>query len=311
MQVLQPRTINLNSIVEEMGRLIPRLIGEDVELVLHTSPDLGTVRADVSQIEQIIMNLAVNARDAMPKGGKLIIETSNEELDNAYKTAHPVVKPGRYVLLAVSDTGIGMDAETQARIFEPFFTTKEQGKGTGLGLSTVYGVVKQSNGFIWVYSEPGKGATFKIYLPCVDAAVENALQAPAQAQVMRGTETVLLAEDEQDVREVAREFLESAGYTVLLAANGAEALVRAEEHRGGVDLLVTDMVMPGMTGRELTRRLQQRQTDLGVIYMSGYSEQAAAEATKSDPASAILTKPFSRAAILRAVREILQNKPKK
>jgi CheY-like chemotaxis protein len=162
-----------------------------------------------------------------------------------------------------------------------------------------------------VYSEPGKGATFKIYLPCVDAAVENALQAPAQAQVMRGTETVLLAEDEQDVREVAREFLESAGYTVLLAANGAEALVRAEEHRGGVDLLVTDMVMPGMTGRELTRRLQQRQTDLGVIYMSGYSEQAAAEATKSDPASAILTKPFSRAAILRAVREILQNKPKK
>jgi PAS domain S-box-containing protein len=311
MQVLQPRTINLNSIVEEMGRLIPRLIGEDVELVLHTSPDLGTVRADVSQIEQIIMNLAVNARDAMPKGGKLIIETSNEELDNAYKTAHPVVKPGRYVLLAVSDTGIGMDAETQARIFEPFFTTKEQGKGTGLGLSTVYGVIKQSNGFIWVYSEPGKGATFKIYLPCVDAAVENALQAPAQAQVMRGTETVLLAEDEQDVREVAREFLESAGYTVLLAANGAEALVRAEEHRGGVDLLVTDMVMPGMTGRELTRRLQQRQTDLGVIYMSGYSEQAAAEATKSDPASAILTKPFSRAAILRAVREILQNKPKK
>jgi len=308
MQVLQPRTINLNSIVEEMGKLIPRLIGEDVELVLHTSPDLGTIRADVSQIEQIIMNLAVNARDAMPKGGKLLIETSNEELDSAYKTAHPVVKPGRYVLLAVSDTGIGMDPETQAHIFEPFFTTKEQGKGTGLGLSTVYGVVKQSGGFIWAYSELGKGASFKIYLPRVDAAVEDVAQASAASQVMRGTETVLLAEDEQDVREVAREFLESAGYKVILAANGAEALVRAEEHRGAIDLLVTDMVMPGMSGHELARRLQQQQSDLGVIYMSGYSEQAAAEATKSAVSTAILTKPFSRAAILRAVREILQNK---
>jgi len=295
--VLQPRTINLNSIVEEMGKLIPRLIGEDVELVLHTSPDLGTIRADASQIEQIIMNLAVNARDAMPKGGKLLIETSNEDLDSAYKTAHPVVKPGRYVLLAVSDTGIGMDAETQAHIFEPFFTTKEQGKGTGLGLSTVYGVVKQSGGFIWAYSELGKGATFKIYLPRVDAAVEDAAQAPAASQVMRGTETVLLAEDEQDVREVAREFLESAGYKVILAANGAEALVRAEEHHGAIDLLVTDMVMPGMSGHELARRLQQEETGLGVIYMSGYSEQAAAEATKSAASAAILTKPFSRAAM--------------
>jgi CheY-like chemotaxis protein len=287
------------------------LIGEDIELVLHTSPDLGTIRADVSQIEQIIMNLAVNARDAMPKGGKLRIETSNEELDSAYNSAHPVVKPGRYVLLAVSDTGIGMDAETQAHIFEPFFTTKEQGKGTGLGLSTVYGVVKQSGGFVWVYSELGKGATFKIYLPRVDATVDDAAHAPSSSQMMRGTETVLLAEDEQDVREVAREFLESAGYTVLLAANGAEALVRAEEHRGAIDLLVTDMVMPGITGLELARRLRQLEAELGVIYMSGYSEQAAAEATKSDISATVLTKPFSRTAILRAVREILQNKIRK
>jgi CheY-like chemotaxis protein len=203
-----------------------------------------------------------------------------------------------------------MDAETQAHIFEPFFTTKEQGKGTGLGLSTVYGVVKQSGGFIWAYSELGKGATFKIYLPRVDSAVEDAAQAPAASQVMRGTETVLLAEDEQDVREVAREFLESAGYKVILAANGAEALVRAEEHHGAIDLLVTDMVMPGMSGHELARRLQQQEAGLGVIYMSGYSEQAAAEATKSAASAAILTKPFSRAAILRAVREILQNKTK-
>jgi len=310
MQVLQPRSINLNGVIEEMGKLIPRLIGEDVELVIHTASDLGTIRADASQMEQIIMNLAVNSRDAMPKGGKLIIETSNADLDSAYSVSHPVVKPGRYVLLAVSDTGIGMDAETQAHIFEPFFTTKEQGKGTGLGLATVYGVVKQSGGFIWVYSEVGKGATFKIYLPRVDEAAESVGQAQTSTQVMRGTETVLLAEDEQDVCEVAREFLESAGYTVLLAPNGADAIARAAEHAGPIDLLVTDMVMPGMTGQELVRRLRQQRPDFGVIYMSGYSEQAAAEATKSDPSATVLTKPFSRLAILRAAREILQARKK-
>src|SRR5579859_4296919 len=234
MQVLQPRTINLNSIVEDMGKLLPRLIGEDIDLVILLSRELGSIRADASQIEQIIMNLAVNARDAMPKGGKLLIETSNEELDGAYKLAHPVVKPGKYVLLAVSDTGTGMDPETQAHIFEPFFTTKEQGKGTGLGLSTVYGVVKQSGGFIWVYSEVGKGTTFKIYLPRVDEIAETGGQAPVATQLLRGSETILLAEDEQDVREVAREFLESAGYTVLLAPNGSEALERAERHTGPI-----------------------------------------------------------------------------
>jgi len=310
MQVLQPRSINLNSIVEEMGRLIPRLIGEDVELAIHTSSDLGTIRADASQMEQIIMNLAVNARDAMPKGGKLIIETSNADLDGTYKLAHPVVKPGRYVLLAVSDTGIGMDAETQAHIFEPFFTTKEQGKGTGLGLSTVYGVVKQSGGFIWVYSELGKGATFKVYLPRVEEAVEDASHHPTTTQVMRGTETILLAEDEQDVREVAREFLESAGYKVLLAANGQEAMEQAAEFSGSIDLLLSDMIMPGMTGIELVRRLRQGRPGFGVIYMSGYSEQAAAEATRTDPSAIVLTKPFSRSALLRSVREVLQRTPK-
>ncbi len=308
MQVLQPRTINLNTIVEDMGKLLPRLIGEDIELAIHTARDLGAIRADAGQIEQILMNLAVNARDAMPKGGKLLIETSNQELDGEYKSVHPVVKPGKYVLLAVSDTGTGMDAETQAHIFEPFFTTKEQGKGTGLGLSTVYGVVKQSGGFIWVYSELGKGATFKIYLPRVDAATDAPVQTTVSAQLPRGTETVLLAEDEQDVREVAREFLESAGYKVLLAANGEEALSRAEAHIGAIDLLLTDMVMPGMMGRDLARKLRQLRPEVGVIYMSGYSEHAAAEATKSDPLATVLTKPFSRAAILRTVREILQSK---
>jgi len=310
MQVLQPRAINLNSIVEEMGKLIPRLIGEDIELAIHTTPALGTIRADASQMEQIIMNLAVNARDAMPKGGKLIIETSNADLDGAYKQVHPVVKPGRYVLLAVSDTGVGMDAETQAHIFEPFFTTKEQGKGTGLGLSTVYGVVKQSGGFIWVYSELGKGATFKIYLPRVEGTVEEVSHTAATAQVMRGTETILLSEDEQDVREVAREFLESAGYTVLLAANGSEALKRAEEFAGPIHLVLTDMIMPGITGSELVRRLRKPRPDFGVIYMSGYSEQAAAEATSAEPSSSVLTKPFSRAALLRAVRDVLQRTQK-
>jgi two-component system cell cycle sensor histidine kinase/response regulator CckA len=305
MQVLQPRVIDINDVVEEMGKLIPRLIGEDVELVLRTAPGLGAIRADASQMEQVLMNLAVNARDAMPNGGRLLIETANAELDRAYSSTRPVVEPGRYVLLAVSDTGVGMDQETQARIFEPFFTTKEQGKGTGLGLSTVYGVVKQSGGFIWVYSEVGKGTSFKIYLPRVDQPVEKGGAAQPLAEAPRGTETVLLAEDEQDVRELAREFLESGGYTVIEAANGKDALRVAGQHSGNIDLLVTDMVMPGMTGQQLAGRLQQQRGALAVIYMSGYSEHAATEAAQSALNTRLLTKPFSRNAILRAVREVL------
>lgn len=305
MQVLQPRVINLNTVVEDMGKLLPRLIGEDVELVLRAAHDLGTIRADASQMEQIIMNLAVNARDAMPSGGRLTIETSNADLDYVYASAHPIVRPGQYVLLAVSDTGMGMDEETQAHIFEPFFTTKEQGKGTGLGLATVYGVVKQSGGFIWVYSEVSKGTSFKVYLPRVDQQTEKAGGPKASSEAPRGTETVLLAEDEQDVREVAREFLESGGYTVLEARNGADALQIAGRHSGPIDLLVTDMVMPGMTGQELAGRLQQRQSGLHVIYMSGYSEHAAAAAAQADSSVRLLTKPFSRTAILRLVRQAL------
>ncbi len=305
MQVLQPRVMNLNGVVEDMGKLLPRLIGEDVELGIRMAQDLGKIRVDASQMEQIIMNLAVNARDAMPAGGRLIIETSNADLDRTYNTTHPIVKPGRYVLLAVSDTGTGMDAETQAHIFEPFFTTKEPGKGTGLGLATVYGVVKQSGGFIWVYSELGKGTSFKIYLPRVDQPEDKGSLPVAFSEAPRGTETILLAEDEQDVREVAREFLESGGYTVIEAHNGAEALRLAAEHNTAVDLLVTDMVMPGMTGKELAVRLQHQHSGLGVIYMSGYSEQTAAETTQVDASMRLLTKPFSRGSILRAVREAL------
>jgi len=306
LQVLQPRVINLNDVVHDMGRLLPRMIGEDVELVIRTSDDLGAIRADASQMEQVIMNLAVNARDAMPGGGKLLIETSNTELDSAYNARHPIVRQGRYVLIAVSDTGTGMSAETQAHIFEPFFTTKAQGKGTGLGLATVYGIVKQSGGFIWVYSELGRGTSFKIYLPRVDQPVERISPVvPSVSEAPRGTATILLTEDEQDVREVAREFLESGGYSVIEARDGAEALGFVHKHEATINLLVTDMVMPGMTGLELAARLKEKRPGLRILYMSGYSDRAAAESLQSDPSLRLLTKPFSRWALLRAVHELL------
>ncbi len=310
MQVLQPQIINLNSVVEEMGKLLPRLIGEDIELMIRTDDDLGTVRADASQMEQVIMNLAVNARDAMPNGGKLVIETANAELDHSYIASHPLMKEGPYIQLVVTDSGTGMDAETQAHIFEPFFTTKEKGKGTGLGLATVYGIVKQSGGFIWVYSELGKGTSFKIYLPRLDQAEERTGAPSKPAELPKGTETVLLTEDEQDVREIAREFLESGGYRVIEAKDGAEAIHLAAKHRGEVKLLVTDMVMPGMTGQELAVKLQGEHPGLCVVYMSGYSEHAATEMANADPSVRLLTKPFSRAAILRTVGEILRGAAK-
>lgn len=306
MQVLQPQIINLNSIVEEMGKLLPRLIGEDIELLIRTDEDLGTVRADASQMEQVIMNLAVNARDAMPNGGKLVIETANADLDHGYVTSHPLMKEGPYIQLVVTDSGTGMDAETQAHIFEPFFTTKEKGKGTGLGLATVYGIVKQSGGFIWVYSELEKGTSFKIYLPRLDQAEDRVGTPHSQKEFPKGTETVLLTEDEQDVREIAREFLESGGYRVIEAKDGAEAVQLADKYRGQIQLLVTDMVMPGMTGQELAVKLQSEHAGLRVVFMSGYSEHAATEMANADPTVRLMTKPFSRAAILRTVGEILR-----
>ena len=310
LQVLQPQITNLNSVVEEMGKLLPRLIGEDIELILRPGQQLGAIRADASQMEQVIMNLAVNSRDAMPTGGKLLIGTRNCELDHSYTASHPLMRPGSYILLDVTDTGTGMDEETQAHIFEPFFTTKEKGKGTGLGLATVYGIVKQSGGFIWVYSEPGKGTSFKIYLPRVNETEVHVGVPKPSVEIPAGTETVLLTEDEQDVREIAREFLESGGYKVIEAKNGKEAITIAAEHRGKIDLLVTDMVMPGMTGQELAVRLQQEHSGLSVVFMSGYSEHAATEMANADPSVRLLTKPFSRGAILRTVREILQARKK-
>lgn len=308
MQVLQPQVINLNSVVEEMGKLLPRLIGEDIDLVVRADEELGTIRADASQMEQIIMNLAVNARDAMPNGGKFVIETRNVDLDQTYTASHPLMKPGPYVQLTVSDSGTGMDAETQSHIFEPFFTTKEKGKGTGLGLATVYGIVKQSGGFIWVYSELGKGTSFKIYLPRVDQAEELSGVPKSASEVPTGTETVLLTEDEQDVREIAREFLESGGYKVLEARDAQEAVNLARQHGSAIDLLITDMVMPGMTGQELAVHLQHEYPGLRIVFMSGYSEHAATEMANADPSVRLLNKPFSRGALLRAVREILHAK---
>jgi CheY-like chemotaxis protein len=244
----------------------------------------------------------------MPSGGKLLIETGNADLDQSYLASHPLMKPGAYVQLAVSDSGTGMDGETQAHIFEPFFTTKEKGKGTGLGLATVYGIVKQSGGFIWVYSELGKGTCFKIYLPRVDQAEEFTAPPRPAAEAPHGTETILLTEDEADVREIARQFLESGGYQVIEAKDGAEALQLARENRGKIDLLVTDMVMPGMTGQELAVRIQQEHPGVAVIFMSGYSEHAATEMTDADPSVKLLTKPFTRTALLRTMREIFGSK---
>ncbi len=305
MQVMQPRVIDLNATVIEMGKMLPRLIGEDIELAILTKSDLGRVKADPGQIEQVILNLSVNARDAMPNGGKLVIETANADLDEGYARVHPPLVPGSFVMLAVSDTGIGMDAATQAHIFEPFFTTKDKGKGTGLGLATVYGVVKQSGGYIWAYSEAGRGTSFKIYLPRVSESPEIERDKRPHEEPPRGQGTILLAEDEKDVREVAREFLELSGYTVLEAKDGAEAVEVAAKHSGDIDLLLTDMVMPGMSGREVSARLTAMRAGLRVIYMSGYTEYAALRHGEDEPDRIMLQKPFTRAVLVQTVHKVL------
>jgi PAS domain S-box-containing protein len=304
-QVLQPVVLDLNSVVADLGKMLPRLIGEDVELriVPNTSP--RWVKADQSQIEQVILNLVVNARDAMPKGGKLTIETANVELDESYARRHAGVRPGPYVVLAVSDTGVGMDARTQAHCFEPFFTTKEQGKGTGLGLATVYGVVKQSGGWIWVYSELGHGTTFKIYLPRVQQGAEEEKPVKGQCAAPRGTEAILVVEDQEGIRELARDFLESCGYRVLVAKDGGEALEIAEQHTGPIDLLVTDVVMPKVSGRELAQRLTALRPMVKTLYMSGYAEHAPAHHDTLDQETVSLEKPFSLHMLAGKVREAL------
>src|ERR1051326_293806 len=273
-QMLQPRVLDLNSVVVDIEKMLRRLIGEDINLRTSFDPALGSTKADPGQIEQVVMNLAVNARDAMPAGGKLTIETANIYLDERYAREHVGVTPGRYVMLAVTDTGTGMDAETQARIFEPFFTTKGEGKGTGLGLSTVYGIVKQSGGNVWVYSEVGHGTTFKVYLPRVDEDAEEYKRTTETEEILRGTETILLAEDEEVVRTLACEILETYGYRVLEAAGGGAALLICEREKEQIDLLITDVVMPELSGRQLAERLKQLRPDMRVLYMSGYTDNA-------------------------------------
>ena len=305
-QVFRLEPVDLSQIAAGVEKMLRRILGEDIDLVQQLAPDLALTLADAGQIEQVIMNLVINARDAMPLGGKLTIETRNLEIDEEYAARHVAVEPGSYVQLAVTDTGCGMDAATRERVFEPFFTTKETGKGTGLGLSTVYGIVNQSGGSIWVYSEPGRGTTFKVYLPRdvtgVEARTRTSSQAPARST---GSETVLVVEDEEPLRVVARRALSAAGYTVLTAADGEEALRLAAGHPGEIHLLLTDVVMPKLGGRALALELSKARPALVVVYMSGYTDDAIVHHGVLDADTHFLAKPFASAELMRKVREVL------
>jgi PAS domain S-box-containing protein len=304
-QVLQPKTLDLNAIVLNLDKLLRRLMDDNVEMVTHVVENVGKVKADPAQVEQVIMNLVVNARDAMPNGGRLVVETCNVELDAAYAEDHASVKPGRYVMLAVSDTGVGMDRQTMAHIFEPFYTTKESGRGTGLGLSTVYGIVKQSGGYIWVYSEPGKGSTFKVYLPRVDDPTEEPVAEHAHPVTKRGAETILLVEDEEAVRHLIQTVLVEHGYDVISARDPQDAEQVAANCAREIHLLLTDVVMPGTSGRELAARITPLRPGIRVLFMSGYTENVITTGGMLEKGLAFLQKPFSPAVLVEKVREVL------
>src|SRR2546426_1358700 len=306
-QVLAPRVIDLNEVVRDVEKLLRRLIGEDLALRAVLADDLAAVRADPSQLEQVLVNLAVNARDAMPRGGTVTIETANVSLDGAYVANQPLVAAGDYVMIALSDTGTGMDAETQARVFEPFFTTKARGKGTGLGLATVYGIVKQSGGYIWVYSELDIGTTFKIYLPRVAGgeAAEPPIAVPVTTATLHGSETILVVEDQEEVRTLIRKILEARGYRVLTAANGTAALQAAALHPGPIHLLLSDVVMPGISGREVSRLLTPTRLSMRTLYVSGYTDESIVQHGVLEPGVEFLQKPFTAEGLLRRVREVL------
>lgn len=305
-QVLQPVFLDLNAAVTRLDTMLSRLIGDDIEVVSVLRSDLGTIKADPTQFEQVLMNLAVNARDAMPQGGKFTIETANVEIDETYVQQHPSAKPGPYVMLAVSDTGVGIDKETQSRIFEPFFSTKEIGKGTGLGLSTVFGIVKQSGGSIGVYSEPGHGTTFKIYFPRYEEA--PVVIRKEEAKPLRGgSETILLVDDAAPLRGLTRRLLEDCGYTVLDSGDPAEALRIAGQHKGPLPLLITDVIMPGFSGPVLAERLVATRPETKVLYASGYADDAAVKHGMIGPDRAFLEKPFTRDDLIRKVRDLLDS----
>jgi two-component system, cell cycle sensor histidine kinase and response regulator CckA len=306
-QVLEMKVLDLNSIVKDLEKMLRRVIGEDIELFMLLSEDSGRVRVDRGQIEQVLLNLAVNARDAMPSGGKLIIETAKVELDEAYSRNHVSVKPGPHLMLSITDTGIGMSPEVMKQIFEPFFTTKERGKGTGLGLSTVYGIVKQSEGNIWVYSEPGKGTTFKVYLPQIDGALEEVSPKKVKKELPGGGETILVVEDEEIVRKLTVKLLRQHGYRVLEIRQWEEALTLCEESRDPIHLILTDVVMPEVSGPQLMEQLRQVRQDFKVIYMSGYADHAIVKLGILDQGISFLQKPFSQDSLLHKIRDVLDH----
>ncbi len=308
-QVLQPKILDLNSLVLNLDKLLRRLIDDNIEMVTRTGPGVSKVKADPAQLEQVLMNLVVNARDAMPDGGRIIVETSNIELDVAYSEEHVTVKPGRYVMLTVTDNGVGMSRQTLSHIFEPFYTTKASGAGTGLGLSTVYGIVKQSGGYIWVNSEPGKGSTFKVYLPLVEEAGEATVQTKTEPTQERGSETVLLVEDEEAVRDLIEAVLMANGYRVIAAADPKSALARLASCKQEIHMLLTDVVMPGMSGRELAAQVCARFPGIRVLFMSGYSDNVITTEGMLEKGLAFLQKPFSPSALIQKVHEVLSQTP--
>jgi CheY-like chemotaxis protein len=304
-QIIEPKVVNLDSLVAEMHKMLTRLIGEDIALQASTGKSLGSVKIDPGQFQQILMNVVVNARDAMPDGGKIVIETANVDLDEGYCAVHPYVTPGRFVMLSVSDTGKGMSEEVKAHIFEPFFTTKERGSGTGLGLATTYGAVKQAGGSIEVYSEVGIGTTFKIYLPRIEEEAVKPVKDDRPSGIQGGPETVLVVEDEDTLRTLCERILGDLGYRVMPARNGAEAIALAQGYGDRIDLLLTDVVMPGMNGRELATQMVLHHPEMQVLFMSGYTDDAIGKHGVLDEGVSFIGKPYTPLALARKVREIL------